>query len=264
MSSPHRPNWQLPPGTTRGLWEYVHSDPVADDYDAYFSENKLFEFDREVLLRHLTVNEDGKTIVADLGCGTGRALLPLARRGFRGLAVDLSRRMLEVVRQKAGREKLPIDCLRANLVELDCLADDAVDHAVCLFSTLGMIHGRQHRRRALDHVRRIVRPGGCFVLHVHNYWYNLYDPGGPWWLLANLARSLVDRQIERGDKYFPYRGVNNMFLHVFTRGELLRLVRSAGFGVKAMIPLSPTRVRGLCCPWFFSSLRANGWIVVCQ
>jgi SAM-dependent methyltransferase len=252
--------WRLPPGVTRGLWDYVESRHIADDYDDYFAENKLFEFDEQVLVRHL-----GKpAVVADLGCGTGRALVPLARRGFRGVAVDLSRHMLRVVCEKAKNENLPIDCLRANLVTLDCLADDCVDHAVCLFSTLGMIRGRDNRCRALAHVRRIIRPGGRFVLHVHNFWYNLYDPGGPWWLLANLARSCYDGQVERGDKFFPYRGVNNMFLHVFTRRELAADLDGAGFRIHQWIPLAPTRVRRLSLSWFCQSLRANGWIVVCE
>ncbi|MEQ8789004.1 MAG: class I SAM-dependent methyltransferase [Pirellulaceae bacterium] len=259
------PQWRLPPGVTRGLMDYVQSEHIADDYDAYFAENKLFEFDEQVLVRHLgKPSTDRNVVVADLGCGTGRALVPLARRGFRGLAVDLSRHMLEVVREKADVENLPIDCVRANLVTLDCLADDSVDHAICLFSTLGMIRGRENRRRVLSNARRIVRGGGRFVLHVHNYWYNLYDPGGPWWLLKNLARSCFDREIERGDKFFPYRGVNNMFLHVFTRRELAADLRAAGFRIQESIPLAPTRVRRLPATWFCQSLRANGWIVVCE
>ena len=28
------PDWQLPPGTDRGLWDYVSSERVAREYDA--------------------------------------------------------------------------------------------------------------------------------------------------------------------------------------------------------------------------------------
>jgi ubiquinone/menaquinone biosynthesis C-methylase UbiE len=261
MKDTPRPQWQLPLGVTRGLWEYAHSDIIADDYDAYFAENKLFDFDEQVLSRHFTKRG---AWVADLGCGTGRALVPLVRRGFRGLAVDLSERMLQVVRRKAESESLPIQCVLANLVELDCLADDSIDYSMCLFSTLGMIRGWQNRQRVLDHVQRILRPGGVFVLHVHNFWYNLYDPGGPWWVISNYLRAAVRRDVEPGDKFFPYCGVNNMFLHVFTHGELRRAVRRAGFAIREMIPLDPRRVRALRWPWLLGRLRANGWIIVCE
>ena len=110
---------------TRGLWDYVHSDSVtADDYDNYFAYNRLFDLDMQVVEGRIAQHRPEPTaVVADLGCGTGRALIPLARRGVHGLAVDLSERMLQIVRRKAEAESLPIQCLRANLVELDALAD---------------------------------------------------------------------------------------------------------------------------------------------
>ena len=137
MPAKSPPNWQLPPGVTRGLWDYVHSPEIADGYDETFAFNTLFEFDEQVLARHFTP----PGVVADFGCGTGRALVPLVRRGFRGLAIDMSDRMLQIVREKAFREDLPIECVQANLVELDTVPDNAADCGMCLFSTLGMIQG---------------------------------------------------------------------------------------------------------------------------
>jgi len=254
------PHWQLPPGVSRGLWDYAHSEAVATDYDNYFIENQLFEFDEQVLARYLVP----PGLVADLGCGTARALMPLTRRGYRGLAIDISDHMLEVVREKATQENLPIECLNANLVQLDPVDDDSVDHAMCMFSTLGMIRGQEHRQQALTHVRRILRPGGRFVLHVHNFWFNLFDPGGPWWVFRSLFRSRWQRDFERGDKFFDYRGVPKMFLHVFTRGELRRDLRRAGFRIVRWIPLHHTRQRELRHAWWCGRLRANGWIIVCE
>ena len=82
-----------------------------------------------------------------------------------------------------------------------------------LFSTLGMIRGRENRQRVLNHVRRILKPGGLFVVHVHNLWYNLYDPGGPWWLVKNLLTAAVARhrgggqilQLPADSQYVPAR-----------------------------------------------------------
>lgn len=260
MTESHRPHWLLPEGVTRGLWDYAHSDHIANEYDVYFADHQLFALDEQVLLRHF---EPGK-IVADLGCGSGRALVPLVKRGLRGLAVDLSEPMLRVVRAKADAEGLDIQCVRANLVELDGLADGAVDYAVCLFSTLGMIRGGDNRRRMLEHARRIVRPGGLFVLHVHNFWNNVHDPGGPWWVLSSFWQSWWDGDYELGDKFFPYRGIPNMYLHVFTQGELTSALAAAGFAIKEFLPLDSTLSRPLSHSWFFGSFRASGWIVVCE
>ena len=265
MGFHNRPASRLPGGVTPGLWDYVRTDAIADDYDQYFAQNKLFEFDAEVLRIQLDKQHlSSDSVIADLGCGTGRALIAQSERGCRGLAVDLSSRMLGVVQQKAREARMQVDCLQANLVELDGVQDRSVDAAICLFSTLGMIRGRENRHRALCQVRRILKPGSPFVLHVHNYWYNLFDPGGPWWVLRGYVRAIFDRQFDPGDKFFPYRGVPNMYLHVFTRGEVTRMLRAAGFEVRHVIPLDPRRHRALRWPALFGRLRANGWIVVAR
>jgi ubiquinone/menaquinone biosynthesis C-methylase UbiE len=172
--------------------------------------------------------------------------------------------MLNVVRKKSRSEDLPIQCLKANLVQLAAVADESVDAAISLFSTLGMIRGRENRQQALHHAFRILKPKCPFVVHVHNYWYNLYDPSGPWWVLGNLARAAFSTQIEVGDKYFDYRGVPNMFLHVFRHGELRQSLLTAGFRVQKIIPLDRRRNRSLRCPWLLGRLRANGWIAVAE
>jgi SAM-dependent methyltransferase len=238
----------------------VHHPSIADDYDDYFAFNSLFEHDERVLAENFRT----PGLVADLGCGTGRALMPLVRAGHRGLAIDLSAHMLRIVDEKAAIEDLPIQCVQANLVELDCLADNSVDNAMCLFSTLGMIRGRANRLRALGHFRRTLKPGGRFVLHVHNYWYNLRDPAGPFWLIKNLLTAPLSREVEIGDKWFPYRGLPSMFLHVFRWSELAADLRGAGFKIVERIPLDTPRRDPLKHAWFCAGLRANGWIVVCE
>jgi ubiquinone/menaquinone biosynthesis C-methylase UbiE len=255
-----RPQWQLPSGVPRGVWEYTQSDHIAAEYDAYFAENRLFEFDEQVLARHF--HRPG--LVVDLGCGTGRALVGLARRGFHGVAVDLSPHMLGIVAEKARLEKLNIECVQANLVELDCLADRSADYAICLFSTLGMIRGRAHRQQALDHIRRILKPGGLFVIHVHNFWYNLFDPLGRRWLVQHAMDKIRHGDMQLGDKFFPFHGIGQLFLHTFTQRELRKALRRAGFKAREWIPLDTDRQRPLRHRWFCSRFRANGWIAVCE
>lgn len=254
-------DWQLPPGVAPGTSEYFTSDEIANDYDAYFAHTSLMEFDRRVILEEFGQTESGQTI-ADFGCGTGRALEVLCQAGYRGLAIDMSEKMLAVVQEKARQQGLDIDCVRANLVQLDGLRDDCVDHGVCLFSTLGMIRGSANRAQAVQHFFRLIRPGGKLVVHVHNYWYNLYDPGGPRKLLINALKSMFLNGIEAGDCYYPYRGVYNMFLHVFRRREIAGLLRRSGFNIQRIIPLGPNRSEPLRAPWWLGSLRCNGWIIV--
>lgn len=255
-----RPEWQLPRGVTRGLWEYIQAPHIADDYDDYFAVNRLFEFDEQFVLSRF--QRPGR--VVDLGCGTGRLLLALAERGFSGLGVDLSRHMLDLVGEKAELAGHRIDCVQANLVELGGLADDCADYVVCMFSTLGMIAGRASRRRVMEHARRILKPGGLFTLHVHNLWYNLNDPQGRLWLLGQVLRRRSPEGLERGDKVFDYRGIRRVYLHAYRRRELVADLEVTGFRVRELLPLAPERDRVLQAPWFLGGFRANGWLVLCE
>lgn len=255
-----RPEWQLPTGVPRGSWQYAQAEHIAGEYDEYFAESPLFEFDEQVLARVFC--QPG--VVADLGCGTGRALVPLARRGFQTLGVDLSPPMLHIVGEKAALEKLKIWRIYANLVDLDCLRDEAVEYAICLFSTIGMIQGATHRRQMLRHVHRILKPGGLFVIHAHNFWFNLFSAMGRRYLVSHYWETLTNRDLQRGDKFFDFHGVPKMYLHTFGERELRGALREADFKIEEVIRLAVDRQRPLPARWLFGSLRANGWIVVCR
>ena len=258
-----RASWQLPLGVSAGTWDYARAGHVATDYDEFFADHAMFRLDRSVVNQYCP--SQGR--VVDLGSGTGRALLPLVERGLRGVAVDLSQSMLRVVQEKRRKANLcsdALECVRANLADLSCFADQSFDCALCLFSTLGMIRGAHPRMQTIRHVARILRAHGIFVMQVHNYWAQLFDAGGPWWMVRNAARAWIRRDIEIGDKFYAYRGIPNMYLHAFSRRSLRKLLRGAGFSLVAWIPLNRAQQKPLPSRWFCEGLRASGWIVVAR
>src|SRR5829696_3479627 len=108
------PDWQLPPGTDRGLWDYVQSTRVAREYDAALSGTPLLELDLRFAERHFPA----PCRLIDLGCGTGRLVMHFAPRGYACTAVDLSDAMLDVLAEKVAAAGVTVERLRANLVEL--------------------------------------------------------------------------------------------------------------------------------------------------
>jgi SAM-dependent methyltransferase len=253
-------DWQLPPGVNRGLWDYLHSPSVARDYDASLAGSSLFSADESFVERHCP--KPGRLI--DLGCGTGRLLLALGRRGYRVLGVDLSAEMLLVACAKAKASGVPVDLVQANLAELDALPDGSFDYAACLFSTLGMVMGADVRRRVVSHVFRILRPGGRFVLHVHNRWFNARDPAGRRWLARSLLDSLF-RKESAGDRQMPaHQGVAGLTLHLFTRREAVRLLEGAGFCVLKVQSVGLSAGAELKWPGWFAWLRAYGYLLAAE
>src|SRR5215216_3132795 len=77
-------------------WSGVDSeDPYADLPELYDLEHAGFRDDIELYLRLAEVVGDP---ILELGCGTGRVLLPLAAAGHRITGIDRSRPMLERAR----------------------------------------------------------------------------------------------------------------------------------------------------------------------
>jgi SAM-dependent methyltransferase len=253
-------DWQLPAGVTRGLWDYLHDRSLARNYDENLAGSPLLTTDLTFAERHF----DRPGSLIDLGCGTGRLLIPFARRGYWVLGVDLSEEMLRVAGEKAATAGVTVHRLQANLVELDAVRDHSFDYAACLFSTLGMVSGAAQRERVVRHAWRVLRPGGTFVLHVHNRWFNFWDRHGRKWLVADVLRSL-GRRPDAGDRLMPvHQGIAGLTLHLFTRGQAVRLLRRVGFRILEVRPVSLRPDGRLPCPWWFGWLRSYGYLLAAR
>lgn len=254
----HLPDWQLPAGVNRGLWDYVHDRDLARQYDARLAGSPLVDVDVAFVEEHCPT--PGRLL--DLGCGTGRLLVPLARRGYFAVGVDLSREMLAVAQGKATAAGVRVQLVEGNITQLEGFAEASFDHVACLFSTLGMVLGAANRQRCAEGVFRLLRPGGIFVLHVHNRWWNLWDGPGRRWLLWDWwTGTTADR--ERGDRRMEtHQGIAGLTLHLFTRREAARLLTEAGFSIREVRPVG---LGGkFSAAWWFGGLRAYGYLIAAQ
>ncbi|KAA5547229.1 class I SAM-dependent methyltransferase [Roseiconus nitratireducens] len=283
------PPWRRPPGVAAGTWQYLHQRTIARHYDDFVAGTPLCELDSQYVLQQLgplaetadASNSDGfhhrRVSVLDLGCGTGRLAWPLAELGFDVLAVDLSHSMLTELLAK-NHHPLPQETvddpprtaaasvvtgrvlpIHANLVQLDGLRDAVADHAICMFSTLGMIQGRDNRIHALRHAARVVRPGGRLLLHVHRRWASLRERHGVARLAGSAWRSLIRKGSEFGDWTYAYRGLDNMFMHRFTARELKRDLGTAGWTVETIDTID-LRGESTGVPWW----NASGFFLRCR
>jgi ubiquinone/menaquinone biosynthesis C-methylase UbiE len=100
------------------------------------------------------------TNALDVGAGTGRHTLPLARRGVYVTAVDQSPEMLAIARQKAQQENLPIDFHVASLTDGLPFASNQFDF---LINALMLCHVSDIAA-AVHECCRVVRPGGHLLI----------------------------------------------------------------------------------------------------
>ena len=184
-----------------------------------------------------------------------------AARGFTVAAVDLSRSMLEIVGQKACAAGVDLLRVEANLCRLGCFPDATFDYALSMFSTLGMIRGRDARRRALAEVvpRSSARAAGWRCTRITSGSTSATARAGPG-CSSTPCRS-VFRRDELGERRMTYRGIPGMRVHLYRWGELNRSLRSAGFRIDEVLPLDEVSAEPIRWPRMAHNLRAGGWIV---
>ncbi|MFO0941483.1 MAG: class I SAM-dependent methyltransferase [Pirellulales bacterium] len=258
------PSWKLPPGVCRGTWDYLQSESIAQDYDQKLAKTPLLKLDQRFIQRYLPciVDTSKPPLIADFGCGTGRISRMLSPMGYRMLNVDLSPSMLNELKKNCQHPELN-ECVQANLVELDFLKPNSLEMALCLFSSIGMILGRSNRVMFLRSVHHALVENAKFILHVHNRYHSLWHPTGPTWLLKTWLKSRFSQSWEYGDRVFVDLGIPRMFLHIYSRRELIQDLKQAGFSAIEILPIN---VAGdsLLMDRRLATFRAGGFFAVAK
>jgi SAM-dependent methyltransferase len=104
---------------------------------------------------------DGAADVLDLGCGTGRVSLLLARLGHRVTGVDRDREIAETLARRAAEASLPVKTTIADATVFD-LAED-FDLVIAPMQLLQLLRGSAERSALLERARSHLRPGGRFA-----------------------------------------------------------------------------------------------------
>jgi SAM-dependent methyltransferase len=105
------------------------------------------------------IEQDGQPAL-DLGCGTGRLLLPLLRTGLDVDGCDLSADMLAHCRQLAATDGLEPQLYQQAMHELDL---PRTYRTIFICDSFGLGGQRRHDAEALRRCRRHLVPGGVLV-----------------------------------------------------------------------------------------------------
>jgi SAM-dependent methyltransferase len=97
--------------------------------------------------------------VLDLGCGTGRVALHLARRGHGVIGLDCDAALLTALEERAGG--LAVRTVHADAREFEL--DRQVPLALAPMQTLQLLEGPDDRVACLRHVAAALEPGGRFA-----------------------------------------------------------------------------------------------------
>ncbi|MEV0264724.1 class I SAM-dependent methyltransferase [Streptomyces sp. NPDC050617] len=144
----------------------------VEDEDGYFGERVAAKYDAESAVR-FEPGVVGATVdvlealagggrALELGVGTGRIALPLARRGVAVHGIDMSRAMVARMRAKPGGDGVGVTIGDFATTRVD----GTFSVAYLLFNTIMNLTTQAAQvacfRNAADH----LAPGGCFVVEV--------------------------------------------------------------------------------------------------
>lgn len=147
--------------------EHADDDPYREIAALYDLEHAPFDADIELLLNIAQAVGDP---ILELGCGSGRVLLPLAEAGFRVTGLDSSGPMLDRARQTIDVADFRD---RVTLFEGDMRqADEAPGgpFGLVIFSLNSLMHltTAADQRQALEAARRALDPRGQLVIDTMN------------------------------------------------------------------------------------------------
>ena len=189
---------------------------------------KIFPIWNELIKIIKTVDEGEK--VLDVGCGNGRLLEAFIGKKIKYLGVDNSDKLLEHARENYKDEKF----VKADILDLGTVSEYNFDH-IFVVAVVHHLPGKDLRLKALKQLYNKTNKGGQVVFTVWNLWKHEKYGKLIWrfWLLKFIKKNKMDF----GDILWDWKNsrgerVSQRYYHAFTRWELWRLCKKAGFKVK--------------------------------
>ena len=152
------------------MYDDAQANLIARHYDAAYAVLREPSGDAAFYL-HLA--RESRGCVLELGCGTGRILLPIAREGIDCVGVDASAAMLHVLREKDPPSNLTL--VEGRMEELDLLlAGEGLEPGsfalvTAPFRVLSHLLDVESQLTTLAAIRRQLALGGRFA-------FDLFDP----------------------------------------------------------------------------------------
>ncbi len=226
----------------------MYSEPVTELYDL---EHRGFLDDLH-LYRSYAILSGGPLL--DLGCGTGRLMLPLATAGYDVVGVDSSPAMLARARQALDAANVgSFSLIDAPLPALSALSEEHFGMAYCALNTWAHLTDATEALATLNAVHRAVRPAGLLIIDLEDP--ERRSPGRGELLLGGVFKD-GDESVTKvvSSSSDPASGVEQVTIfwdrlrvgtvhrtiaqtemRYWSRGEMEQLLQRAGFAVRELL-----------------------------
>ena len=192
-------------------------DPVMRFYEAVTWDN----------VKQFLPEDKENSLLLDIGGGTGRWSVPLAREGYHVVLGDVSQGMLNIARDKLRAVGLSdmVDVRQIDICDMSSLAEASFDLVLCQGDPLSYV---KEPAKAAAECFRVAKPGAFFIPSVDCRFRPAVKLGSmaEWGRAMEVLETGVGKMVyEEGS--FP--------IHMFTPQELIGLLESAGWEVGQLI-----------------------------
>lgn len=170
----------------------------------------------------LLAAETGKAVqelrILDVGAGTGRYCVALAKEGYDVTAVELVKYNLGILKKKGSSVK----AYQGNALNLKRFFDDSFDMTL-VFGPMYHLFGDEDKVRALTEAKRVTRPGGYILVAYCMNDYSILTYG---FKQNHIKECLAEGSI---DKTFHVAGSEKNLYDYVRLEDIDRLNEQAGF-----------------------------------
>ena len=141
---------------------------LEDYYNRYDEDGRLLSRHGQVeyltTMKYIRACLEGisEPNILEVGAGTGRYSVTLAKQGYRVTAVELTAHNLELLKAKLDGSE-PLAAMQGNATDLSALPDGAYDLTM-LLGPMYHLYTREDKLKALIEAVRVTRPGGYILV----------------------------------------------------------------------------------------------------
>ncbi len=151
-------------------WYEELFENYAETYDR---ENYTQGTKGEVDFIEEEIDFDKSKKILDIGCGTGRHAIELAKRGYHVTGIDLSESQLNRAKEKAKNENINIDFIRADARNLNFHNEFDLVIMLCE-GAFPLMETDEMNFEILKNTKKALKPGGKLLLTTLNALFPLF------------------------------------------------------------------------------------------